>query len=116
MSNLVGLLPGASASAAAQAISTTAQQAQQKQSKLVDAAHQFEGMLLEQLLKPLQKSQDGGFSQDADDDDRDGSLDAMTSYGTEALSNAISKQGGLGIAKQIIRQVSHQAEKQSTSQ
>src|ERR1700719_4516137 len=73
--------------------------------RLVDAAQQFEGMMLEQILKPLQRSQDSGFGQDADSD-RDGSLDTMSSYGTEAVAKAIAKSGGMGIARKIVADVS----------
>lgn len=79
--------------------------AQVRHAKLVDAAQKFEGMMLEELLKPMQKSQDTGFGEDPDAD-RDGSLDTMTSYGTEAMANAIAKGGGLGIAKQVLQKVS----------
>jgi Rod binding domain-containing protein len=78
--------------------------ATQRHARLVDAAQQFEGMMLEQLLKPLQKSQDTGFGQDPDTD-RDGSLDTLSSYGTEAVANSIARSGGLGIARKIVADV-----------
>jgi len=82
--------------------------ATQRHARLVDAAQQFEGMLLEQLLKPLQKSQDSGFGSDPDTDsdpDRDSSLDTLSSYGTEAVANSIARSGGLGIARKLIADV-----------
>jgi flagellar protein FlgJ len=78
--------------------------ATQRHARLVDAAQQFEGMMLEQLLKPMQKSQDAGFGQDPDTD-RDGSLDTLSSYGTEAVANAIARSGGLGIARKLVTDV-----------
>jgi peptidoglycan hydrolase FlgJ len=78
--------------------------ATQRHARLVDAAQQFEGMMLEQLLKPLQKSQDTGFGQDPDTD-RDGSLDTLSSYGTEAVANSIARSGGLGIARKLVADV-----------
>jgi Rod binding domain-containing protein len=70
-------------------------------------------MLLEQLLKPMQKAQGGGLedddsqgSQDDGDWGGDPSLDTMSSYGTEALADAIAKGGGLGIARTVLREVS----------
>jgi len=78
---------------------------QQRHAKLVDAAQKFEGMLLQEILKPMQKSQDAGFGEDPDSD-RDSSLDTMSSFGTEAVADAIAKSGGLGIAKQVLRKVS----------
>lgn len=77
----------------------------QRHARLVAAAQQFEGMMLEQMLKPLQRSQDAGFGQDPDGD-RDGSLDTMSSYGTEAVANSIARSGGLGIARRIVADVS----------
>ena len=75
-----------------------------RHARLVDAAQQFEGMMLEQILKPMQKSQDTGFGQDPDSD-RDGSLDTLSSYGTEAVANSIARSGGLGIARKIVADV-----------
>ena len=77
-----------------------------KNSKLVDAAHQFESMLLQEMLKPMRLGQDswGGDSSDA----TDSSMDTISSFGTEAVATAISRAGGLGIAKQVIRQVTQE--------
>jgi len=94
----MSMVPGASASVAVDP-------AQVRHAKLVEAAQQFEGMLLEQMLKPMQKGEDTGFGEDPDAD-RGSSLDTMSSYGTEAVANAIAKSGGLGIAKQVIEKVS----------
>ncbi len=82
----------------------------QRHLKLEDAAQRFEGMMLQELLKPLQEGKDGSFGGfgggfSTDDDDRDSSLDTMSSFGTEAVANAIAKAGGLGIAKQVMREV-----------
>ncbi|HWZ51340.1 MAG TPA: hypothetical protein VNW54_07735 [Granulicella sp.] len=77
----------------------------QRHARLVDAAQQFEGMMLEQILKPMQRSQDSGFGQDPDGE-RDGSLDTMSSYGREAVAKAIAKSGGVGIARKIVADVS----------
>jgi len=95
-----------------------------KQAKLVQAAQQFEAMLLQEMLKPMRSGQDswggdGGGSLDSSggSDNSDGSMDTISSFGTEAVAAAISKGGGFGIAKQVIRQVTleHQqdAEKRS---
>jgi peptidoglycan hydrolase FlgJ len=82
----------------------------QRHAKLQDAAEKFEGLMLEELLKPMQEGQGGAFGGfgggfGGDDTERDGSLDTMSSYGTEAVANAIAKSGGLGIAKQVMRQL-----------
>jgi len=83
----------------------------QKHLKLKDAAERFEGMMLQELLKPLQEGKGGsfggyagGFGSD-NDDDRDDSLDTMSSFGAEAMATAIAKAGGVGIAKQVLREV-----------
>jgi flagellar protein FlgJ len=82
----------------------------QRHLKLQDAAEKFEGMMLQELLKPLQESQDSGFTGlgsgfGTGEDDRDDTLDTISSFGTEAVANAIAKHGGLGIAKQVMRQI-----------
>ncbi len=83
----------------------------QKHLKLKDAAERFEGMMLEELLKPMQEGKGGsfggyagGFGSD-NDEDRDDSLDTMSSFGTEAVATAIARAGGVGIAKQVLREV-----------
>ena len=82
----------------------------QKHLKLQDAAEKFEGMMLRELLKPMQEGKGGTFGGfgggfGSEDEDRDDSLDTMSSFGTEAVANAIAKAGGLGIAKQVMREV-----------
>ena len=84
--------------------------AMQKHLKLQDAAERFEGMMLQELLKPMQEGKSGSFGGfgggfGSEDEDRDDSLDTMSSFGTEAVANAIAKAGGVGIAKQVMREV-----------
>ena len=74
-----------------------------QQARLVDAAQQFEGMLLQEMLKPMQKSADPWEAEDGKSEDSSGGT--MMSYGTEALATSISKAGGLGIAQQVLRQI-----------
>ena len=81
-----------------------------RQAKLQDAAEQFEGMMMQELLKPMQAGKDGAEDESGGgfgtgDPDRDTSLDTISSYGTEAVAAAIAKHGGLGIAKQVMRQI-----------
>ncbi len=76
-----------------------------KHHKLTDAAQQFEGMFLQQMLKPLStmSKEDGS---DADDgDDKDGDSSSYQSLGIEAMAKAISAAGGLGIARNIVSSV-----------
>ena len=82
-------------------------QAAAKQAKLVDAAHQFEGMLLQEMLKGMQSGKDelGGGG-----DDGDNSGDTLRSLGTEAVAKAISMQGGIGLAKLVIAKVTKESD------
>lgn len=72
--------------------------------KLTDAAQQFEGMLLQEMLKPLRGH---GFcqgdEQTATEEDSGG--DTLASFGTEVMATAIAKAGGLGIAQRVVAQV-----------
>jgi flagellar protein FlgJ len=75
--------------------------------KLTDAAQQFEGMLLQEMLKPMREH---GFCQEEGDEDNDnkegsGFGDTLSSFGTEAVAAAIAKGGGLGLAKRVVEQV-----------
>ena len=79
-----------------------------KQAKLVQAAQQFEAMLLQEMLKPMRSGQDswgGDGGSGSGSDSSDSSMDTISSFGTEAVAAAIAKGGGFGIAKQVIRQV-----------
>lgn len=78
--------------------------------RLTDAAQQFEGMLLQEMLKPLRSGRDdGGLS--GGGSDSDSGTDTINSFGIEAVAKAISQGGGLGIARQVIQQVSSEHDK-----
>lgn len=81
-----------------------------KQAKLVDAAHQFEGILLQEMLKSMNSGKDE-FAGNGDDGDNSG--DTLRSYGTEAVATAISHAGGVGIAKQVIAKVTKETHQRS---
>jgi len=70
--------------------------------KLTDAAQQFEGMFLQQMLKPMGKD-DGADSDEGDDAAGDGST--YQSLGVEAMAKAVSAAGGFGIARSIVSSV-----------
>ncbi|MEO6802000.1 MAG: hypothetical protein ABI197_02010 [Granulicella sp.] len=72
--------------------------------QLVDAAQQFEGLLLQEMLKGMQTGKDG-MDSDSGDDDSSGSNDTLRSFGTEAVAHAIAKGGGVGIARQVVEKV-----------
>jgi flagellar protein FlgJ len=82
----------------------------QKQAKLVDAAQQFEAMLMQEMLKPMQAGQDGWGGEQQNDD---AAADTVSGFGTEAVAKAIVKGGGLGIAKQVVRQVTLEHQRNS---
>jgi peptidoglycan hydrolase FlgJ len=62
--------------------------------KMHDAAQQFEGLLLQQLMQAARGdgSAWGG---------EDGSAQTMMEYGEQAVATAISSRGGLGIGKMV---------------
>jgi Rod binding domain-containing protein len=97
------------------ASSAPAATSEAKNPKLVNAAQQFESMMLQEMLKPMRSGEDswGGDS----DKSSDSSMDTISSFGTEAVATAISKGGGLGIARQVIQQVTkeHQRDEQKAS-
>ena len=77
--------------------------------KLVNAAQQFEGMLLQELLKPMRSNDEQNYW--SGDTDSDSGTDTINSFGVEAVATAISKSGGLGIARKVIEQVTAEHEK-----
>ncbi len=79
--------------------------------KLTDGAHQFEAMMLQQMLKPLKFGDAPG----ANEDEEAGANGTLQSYGTEALARAIAGQGGFGIARKIIQQVTAEDAAKRTS-
>jgi flagellar protein FlgJ len=92
-----------------QSSQATAGMGKLQNAKLVDAAQQFEAMLMQEMLKPMRKGE-GSWD---DDKDSDSASDTISSFGTEAVAKAVSKGGGLGIAKQVIRQVTQEHERNS---
>lgn len=77
--------------------------------RLVDAAQQFEGMLLKEMLKGMQGGEDG-------DDSGGGSNETLRSYGVEAVAHAIAQGGGIGIARQVVAKVSAEHAQRSGTQ
>ena len=77
-----------------------------RHAKLVDSAQQFEGVMLEEMLKPMHF----GAPPDADGEESTGAQATVASFGTEAMAHALAMKGGFGIAQRIIRQVSAEDE------
>jgi flagellar protein FlgJ len=92
------------AAAASTTPTTSSAAATLQHKKLTEAAQQFEGMLMQELLKPMKEH---GFCQGDKDDNEEGSGfgDTLNSFGTETMATAIAKGGGLGIAKRVVAQV-----------
>lgn len=106
MSSIAAAAAAASVAAGASASSTPSP-------KLVHAAHEFEAQMMEELLKPLT----GGNGLDGEDsDEATGSTGALGQFATEALGQALSEQGGFGIATGIIKELSPQGNNSVTAQ
>ena len=84
------------------AVELHVQQHAQPQPRLARAAHEFEGQLMQELLKPLNQGDGLG-----GDEDEAGSSGALGDFASEALGQALSRHGGLGIADRIVGQLSH---------
>ena len=74
--------------------------------RLVRAAHQFEGMIMNELLKPITNGDALGGA-DEDSDSGAGSGGALSDFATETLGQSLSERGGLGIASRLIQKLSH---------
>lgn len=74
--------------------------------KLVRAAHEFEGQMMQELLKPMAKS-DGLTGEGGDSDSDSGSGGALGDFASEALGQALSQHGGFGIANRILKELGH---------
>ena len=70
--------------------------------RLARAAHEFEGQLMKELLKPLTATD--GLAGDADEA---GSGSALGEFAAESLAEGISRQGGFGIADKVLGELSH---------
>ena len=80
--------------------------------RLTDGAHQFEAMMLAEMLKGLNFS---GAPDEGSQEATGGAGSTITSYGTEALAKAVSQGGGFGLARQIVRQVTAEDSARSNS-
>ena len=71
--------------------------------RLVKAAHEFEGQMMKELLKPMTRS--CGLTREGSDDSDTGSSGALGEFAAEALGQALSERGGFGIADRIVREL-----------
>lgn len=73
--------------------------------RLVRAAHEFEGQMMKELLKPLTADDPLTGASDASDASM-GSGGALGEFASEALGQALSLRGGFGVADRIIHSLS----------
>jgi Rod binding domain-containing protein len=78
--------------------------------KLVRAAHQFEAVLLSQLLGSLERT----FSALGEKKTETGS-DHYQFLGMQALASSVAEKGGLGIADMIVRNLKRREQNQPTN-
>lgn len=73
--------------------------------RLVKAAHEFEGQMMKELLKPMTG---GDALSDPGDDSNsgEGSTGALGEFASESLGQALSARGGFGIANRIVGELS----------
>jgi len=74
--------------------------------RLVRAAHEFEGQMMKELLKPMTNG-DALAGTEEDSDSGAGSGGALGEFASEALGQSLSERGGFGIADRIIHDLSH---------
>ena len=96
-------------------IATTGQAQSVPSPRLVHAAHEFEAMIMKELLKPLTAG-DGLTGEDGGVEDDSGSGGALEEFASEALGRALSEQGGFGIADSIVQNLSHSGAKNKAAQ
>ena len=80
-------------------------------SKLADAAEEFEALMLKEFLKPLSNSDD----RLSPEENKDDTFDTLSSFGVEAVAKEIAAKGGLGIANQIIAHLSRPTDTENFS-
>jgi Rod binding domain-containing protein len=81
--------------------------------RLVRAAHEFEGQMMKELLKPMTAG-DALTGEDGDSDSEEGSGGALGEFASESLGKALSERGGFGIANQIVQELSHSGNRHGT--
>lgn len=78
--------------------------------RLVHAAHEFEGQMMKELMKPMIASDP---LTGADEDSDGGSGGALGEFASETLGRALSERGGLGVANKIVAELSHSGNKRA---
>ena len=73
-----------------------------RSSRLTEAAHEFEAQMMKELLKPLTSE----MGVDDENDPGLGPRNVLVDFASESLGRALSRQGGLGIANEILKSAS----------
>jgi Rod binding domain-containing protein len=81
--------------AAAGDVTSLGLKAKDSPEKILNAAKQFESLLVAQMMKSMQDNEGGWLGTE------DQSASAAMEYGQEAFAQAMSASGGLGLAKTI---------------
>ncbi|WP_047487907.1 hypothetical protein [Terriglobus sp. TAA 43] len=76
-----------------------------RHTKLVQAAQQFEAVMMGELMKPLGNG--SAIGEDADES----SSNPMQSYGVEAMAGALARSGALGFANKMVKAVESHEQK-----
>jgi Rod binding domain-containing protein len=78
-----------------------AEQGRGVESRLGRAAHQFEAMMMKELLEPV--SRPSALFEDGNE----GGSGVLGQFASESLAGALSAGGGFGIAERIVHSISH---------
>lgn len=73
--------------------------------RLLRAAQEFEAQMMKELLKPM-TGQDALTGESADEGGDSGATGALGEFASEALGQALSRNGGFGIANRIVHELS----------
>jgi flagellar protein FlgJ len=73
--------------------------------RLVRAAQEFEAQMMKELLKPM-TGQDALTGETADEGGDSGATGALGEFASDALGQALSRNGGFGIAERIVHELS----------
>jgi flagellar protein FlgJ len=75
----------------------------QSPKKLQEAAKQFEALMIGQMMKTVRDSGEGSWLSEGDEAGEDSSM----SMAEEQFAQAMASNGGLGLAKMVMRTMSH---------
>jgi Rod binding domain-containing protein len=73
--------------------------------RLVRAAQEFEAQMMKELLKPM-TGKDALTGETAEEGGDSGATGALGEFASEALGQALSRNGGFGIADRIVHELS----------